>query len=257
MNKKITLNEEKVIFGLKKIPISQKRKEISNLFENVSNDYDLMNDLMSLGTHRIWKKDLVDRLEREQILTTKKTILDLAGGTGDVAFALKKRFSQNEITIMDLTLGMMKVGKNKAIKKNIYEGLNWVAGDSAYLPFTQSSFNNITCAFGIRNVAELEKTLNECYKVLKPGGKLMILEFSPEVIIPFQKFYDYYLKNVLPFLGDKIANNKKAYQYLAESIETFYAPNDFCDKLQSAKFKIVKLKKYLSGTACLYIATRI
>ena len=257
MNKKITLNEEKVIFGLKKIPISQKRKEISNLFENVSNDYDLMNDLMSLGTHRIWKKDLVDRLEREQILTTKKTILDLAGGTGDVAFALKKRFSQNEITIMDLTLGMMKVGKNKAIKKNIYEGLNWVAGDSAYLPFTQSSFNNITCAFGIRNVAELEKTLDECYKVLKPGGKLMILEFSPEVIIPFQKFYDYYLKNVLPFLGDKIANNKKAYQYLAESIETFYTPNDFCDILQSAKFKIVKLKKYLSGTAYLYIATRI
>ena len=89
MNKKITLNEEKVIFGLKKIPISQKRKEISNLFENVSNDYDLMNDLMSLGTHRIWKKDLVDKLEREQILTTKKTILDLAGGTGDIAFALK------------------------------------------------------------------------------------------------------------------------------------------------------------------------
>ena len=227
MNKKITLNEEKVIFGLKKIPISQKRKEISNLFENVSNDYDLMNDLMSLGTHRIWKKDLVDRLEREQILTTKKTILDLAGGTGDIAFALKKRFSQNEITIMDLTLGMMKVGKNKAIKKNIYEGLNWVAGDSAYLPFTQSSFNNITCAFGIRNVAELEKTLNECYKVLKPGGKLMILEFSPEVIVPFQKFYDYYLKNVLPFLGDKIANNKKAYQYLAESIEHFMRPMIF------------------------------
>ena len=152
---------------------------------------------------------------------------------------------------------MMKVGKQKAIKKNIYEGLNWVSGDSAYLPFTQSSFNNITCAFGIRNVAELEKTLNECYKVIKPGGKLMILEFSPEVIIPFQKFYDYYLKNVLPFLGDKIANNKKAYQYLAESIETFYTPNDFCDILQSAKFKIVKLKKYLGGTAYLYIATRI
>ena len=97
MNKKIKLDEEKVIYGLKKIPINQKRKEISNLFENVSNDYDLMNDLMSLGTHRIWKKDLVDRLEREQILTEKKLILDLAGGTGDIAFALKKRFNQNEI----------------------------------------------------------------------------------------------------------------------------------------------------------------
>ena len=168
MNKNIKLDEEKVIYGLKKIPINQKRKEISNLFENVSNDYDLMNDLMSLGTHRIWKKDLVDRLEREQILTEKKLILDLAGGTGDVAFALKKRFHQNEITIMDLTLGMMKVGKQKAIKKHIHSGLNWVAGDAAYLPFNQSFFNNITCAFGIRNVAEIEKTLNECYKVLKP-----------------------------------------------------------------------------------------
>jgi ubiquinone/menaquinone biosynthesis C-methylase UbiE len=106
-------------------------------------------------------------------------------------------------------------------------------------------------------VAEIDKTLEGCYKVLKPGGKLMILEFSPEVIVPFQKFYEYYLKNVLPFLGDKIANNKEAYQYLAESIETFYNPKDFCDILESVKFKIVKLKKYLSGAACLYIATRI
>jgi len=148
-------------------------------------------------------------------LTEKKLVLDLAGGTGDIAFALKKRFKKNEITIMDLTLGMMKVGKQKAINKNIHSGLNWVAGDAAYLPFNQSSFNNITCAFGIRNVAEIEKTLNECYKVLKPGGKLMILEFSPEVIIPFQQFYDYYLKNVLPFLGDKIANNKEGISILS------------------------------------------
>jgi len=257
MNKKIIMDEKKVIYGLQKITINQKRTKISNLFENVSSDYDKMNDLMSLGTHRIWKKDLVDRLEREQFVSNRKTILDLAGGTGDIAFALKNRFPQNEITIMDLTPGMMKIGKKKALKKNLHNGLNWVAGDSAYLPFAQSTFNNITCAFGIRNVAEIDKTLEGCYKVLKPGGKLMILEFSPEVIVPFQKFYEYYLKNVLPFLGDKIANNKEAYQYLAESIETFYNPNDFCDILESVKFKIVKLKKYLSGTACLYIATRI
>ena len=100
---------------------------------------------------------------------------------------------------MDLTLGMMKIGKKKALKKNLYTGLNWVAGDSAYLPFAQSTFNNITCAFGIRNVAEIDKTLEGCYKVLKPGGKLMILEFSPEVIVPFQKFYELLFKKCATF----------------------------------------------------------
>ena len=250
-------NEKKTIYGLKTIPISEKRQKISSLFKEVSNDYDKMNDIMSLGIHRIWKKDLVSRLEREQLPLNEKKILDLAGGTGDIAFSVKKLFPNNQITIMDLTIGMMKVGKQKAFHQKINDGINWVAGDSAYLPFSDNSFNNITCAFGIRNVAEVKKTLESCYKVLKPGGKLMILEFSPEVIIPFQKFYKYYLNNIIPFLGDKVANNKKAYQYLTESIETFYTPDVFSDIIESVKFKMIKLKKYSSGIACLYIATRI
>ena len=255
--KKENNNEKRVIYGLKKIPISQKRNKIANLFEEVSNDYDKMNDIMSLGAHRIWKKDLVDNIGKEQMIEDSKNILDLAGGTGDIAFSIKKRFKNNNITIMDLTPGMMKIGKSKASAYGFNNSLKWIAGDSAYLPFKNYTFNNITCAFGIRNVAEIEKTIECCYDVLKPGGKLMILEFSPKVIKPFQQVYEYYLKNIIPFLGDKIANNKKAYKYLSESIETFYSPDNFCELLEAKRFKLVNLKNYANGAACLFIATRI
>ena len=257
MKKEKDINEKKVIYGLKKIPISEKRNKVANLFEEVSNDYDKMNDIMSLGAHRIWKKDLVDIIGKEQMIQDSKNILDLAGGTGDIAFAIKKRFKNNNITIMDLTLGMMKIGKSKASALGYDSDLKWIAGDSAYLPFKDYSFNNITCAFGIRNVAEIEKTVESCYNVLIPGGKLLILEFSPKVIAPFQKFYEYYLKNIIPTLGDKIANNREAYQYLSESIETFYSPKNFCELLEDKGFNLVNLKKYANGAACLFIATRI
>ena len=257
MKKETSNKENNVIYGLKKIPISQKRQKISNLFEEVSNDYDKMNDIMSLGSHRIWKKDLVERISKEQFLNDAQNILDLAGGTGDIAFEILKRFKNNNVTVMDLTPGMIKVGKSKSLSTDYKNSIKWIVGDSAYLPFKDFSFNNITCAFGIRNVAEIEKTIEGCYKILRPGGKLMILEFSPEVITPFQKFYEYYLKNVIPFLGEKIANNKKAYKYLSESIETFYTPDNFCKLLECKGFHIVKIKKYANGAACLFIATRI
>jgi demethylmenaquinone methyltransferase/2-methoxy-6-polyprenyl-1,4-benzoquinol methylase len=257
MKKEVQNEEKNVIYGLKKIPISQKRHKIANLFEEVSNDYDKMNDIMSLGAHRLWKKDLVEKINKEQFLDDTKDILDLAGGTGDIAFEIKKRFKNNNITIMDLTPSMIKIGKTKALAAGYKNNLKWLAGDSAYLPFRDFSFNNITCAFGIRNVAEIEKTIEGCYKVLKPGGKLMILEFSPEVIIPFQKFYEYYLKNIIPLLGAVIANNRKAYKYLSESIETFYSPNNFCTLLESKGFHKVDIKKYANGAACLFIASRI
>ena len=257
MKKETSNKVNNVIYGLKKIPISQKRQKISNLFEEVSNDYDKMNDIMSLGSHRIWKKDLVERISKEQFLNDAQNILDLAGGTGDIAFEILKRFKNNNVTVMDLTPGMIKVGKSKSLSTDYKNSIKWIAGDSAYLPFKDFSFNNITCAFGIRNVAEIEKTIEGCYKILRPGGKLMILEFSPEVITPFQKFYEYYLKNVIPFLGEKIANNKKAYKYLSESIETFYTPDNFCKLLECKGFHIVKIKKYANGAACLFIATRI
>ena len=257
MKKEVKNTEKNVIYGLKKIPISQKRMNIANLFKEVSNDYDKMNDIMSLGAHRIWKKDLVERIKKEQLLDDNKDILDLAGGTGDVAFEIKKKFRNNNITVMDLTPSMIKIGKSKAEALGCRKNIKWIAGDSAYLPFKDYSFNNITCAFGIRNVAEIEKTIEGCYKILKPGGKLMILEFSPKVITPFQKFYEYYLKNIIPVLGEKIANNRKAYQYLSEGIQTFYTPDNFCKLLESKKFHIVNVKKYANGAACLFIASRI
>ena len=254
---KTKMTDNKVFYGRKKISISKKRENISRIFTEISNNYDKMNDIMSLGTHRIWKNDLVNRVSYN--LSNKKTssILDIAGGTGDISLSILKKHPNNNITILDLTPEMIKIGKSKAIEKKFIYNPIWIAGDSAKMPFQDSIYDIITCAFGIRNVAEIQKTLDNSYKVLKPGGKIFILEFSPKILFPFQNFYDLYLKKIIPIMGEKFADNKNAYQYLIESIETFDTPEIFIKKLENANFKIIKIKKYLGGIACLYIATKI
>tara|TARA_B100000686_G_scaffold101382_1_gene108571 strand:- start:17989 stop:18744 length:756 start_codon:yes stop_codon:yes gene_type:complete len=251
------MTKNKVFYGRKKVSVNKKRGNIIKIFTEVSYNYDKMNDIMSLGTHRLWKKDLVDKISYN--LSNKKVskILDIAGGTGDISLSILKKYPNNNITILDLTPEMIKVGKSKAIEKNFIYNPIWIAGDSAELPFQNSIYDIITCSFGIRNVAEIEKTLLSSNRVLKPGGKIFILEFSPKIAPPFQNIYEFYLKNIIPLMGKKFANNKNAYQYLAESIETFYTPEKFKKIMENAGFKILKIKKYMGGIACLYIATKI
>jgi len=253
MNKK----NNTVFYGSKKVSINEKRVNITKIFTDISKNYDKMNDIMSLGTHRLWKKDLVNRIGYNLPNHKNSQILDIAGGTGDISIEILKKYPKNNITILDLTTEMIKIGKAKAILQKINNKPLWIAGDSAKLPLRNSIYDIVTCAFGIRNIAEIEKTLNNCYQVLKPGGKLFILEFSPKTIPSFQGIYNFYLKNIIPILGEKFANNRNAYQYLIESIETFYTPDIFIKKLENANFKMIKLKNYLGGIACLYIAVKI
>ena len=250
-------NNKKVFYGKKKISISEKKDNITKLFSEVSNDYDKMNDIMSLGTHRLWKNDLVEKIGYNLSKYKTSKILDVAGGTGDISLSILQKYPNNDITVIDLTPKMMEIGKIKASKKGFINNPIWIAADSAKLPVKDLFYDIITCAFGIRNVAEIEKSLNNFYKSLKPGGKVYILEFSPKIVSPLQNFYNFYLNNIIPVLGDKFANNKDAYQYLIESIETFYTPEVFCKKIKKAGFNMVKIKKYLGGVACLYIATKI
>ena len=251
------IRNNKVYYGKKKVSIDEKRNNISKIFSEVSYNYDKMNDIMSFGTHRLWKKDLVERVSYE--LTTNKVskILDIAGGTGDISFSILNKKPNNEITILDLTPDMIEIGKSKASKLGFINNPIWIAADSANLPLRDSFYDIVTCAFGIRNVAEIDKTLRNAYNTLKPGGKIFIMEFSPKILSPFQKPYSYYLNHIIPRLGEKFANNRNAYQYLIESIETFDRPEKFVTKIKKANFKIIKLKKYLGGIAYLYIAAKI
>ena len=246
-----------VRFGSEKISIDSKRGKISKLFNSISSNYDKMNDIMSLGSHRLWKKDLVERLEFFESHKKKKTVLDLAGGTGDIAFLIRERWPKNQVTVFDLSVDMINIGIKKSIKRGFISNPNWVLGDTAYLPFKDSTVDIITCAFGMRNISEIEKTLAESYRILKPGGKLLILEFSPEVISPFKKIYNFYLKNILPSLGKNIAKNEEAYQYLCDSILYFYSPNVFSKMIRNCGFRNIKIIKYMGGIACLYMAFRI
>ena len=250
-------SQDHVKFGLDKISVDSKRKKILKLFNSISSNYDKMNDIMSLRSHRLWKKDLVERIEFFRFQKNKKFVLDLAGGTGDIAFLIRKRWPNNHITIYDLSLEMLNVGIKKSKKKGFTKNLSWMIGDSAYLPFKESCFDIITCAFGIRNICEIEKTLSESFRILKPGGKLLVLEFSPDVINPFKNIYNFYLKKIIPKMGKEITNNMDAYQYLCDSILTFYKPKVFSKMIEDNGFQKIKIIKYLGGIACLYIAFRI
>lgn len=250
-------NPNLVQFGLKKVSSTSKRKNISKLFDGISSEYDKMNDIMSLGSHRLWKKDLVERLEFFNSQKRKKSVLDLAGGTGDIALLIRKRWPNNKITILDLSKNMVNIGLKKSKAKGYNKNPIWLVGDSAYLPFKNSSFDIVTCAFGIRNIAEVKKTLLECRRILCPGGKILFLEFSPQVIAPFDNIYNFYLKKIIPKIGKKIAKDEKAYKYLCDSIITFYNPELFSKLLEECSFKNIKTIKYLGGIAYLYMAFNI
>lgn len=259
MGKKTKEQDDKnfVKFGFEKISTKSKRNKVSDLFDSISSDYDKMNDIMSLGSHRFWKKDLVERIEFFKSQKKKKSVLDLAGGTGDIAFLIKNIWPKNNITVFDLSKQMIDIGILKSKNKGFTDNPQWISGDSAHLPFKNSTFDIITCAFGIRNVAEVDHTLSECYRVLRPGGKILILEFSPVAIEPLNKIYNFYLKNVIPEIGRKVAKDKRAYQYLCDSILTFYKPKEFTKILEKSGFQKIKTIKYFLGIAYLYIAFHI
>src|SRR5690606_9618727 len=205
---------------------------VRGVFGSVASKYDVMNDAMSMGIHRIWKDAMMDWLAPRP----GQRLLDVAGGTGDIAFRFLKRAGSGHATVLDLTEPMLVEGRKRAEAEARAASLNWVVGDAMALPFRDNSFDVYTISFGIRNVTRPQEALNEAYRVLKPGGRLMVLEFSQIPNEMMQKAYDLYSFNIIPRMGKMIAGDRDSYQYLVESIRKFPDQEAFLNMVKQAGF---------------------
>lgn len=208
-------SKETTHFGYQTVSTSEKAGKVADVFHSVAAKYDLMNDLMSMGIHRIWKRFTIDCSGVRQ----GQKVLDLAGGTGDLAAKFSRIVGeQGDIVLADINDSMLKVGREKLRNKGIIGNICYVQANAEALPFPDNYFDCITIAFGLRNVTDKDKALRSMYRVLKPGGRLLVLEFSKPQFAPLSKVYDAYSFHVLPRIGQLVAKDSDSYQYLAESI---------------------------------------
>ena len=241
-------------FGFKKVSKEEKPKLVNKVFDNVAFRYDLMNDLMSAGLHRLWKDNFIDWLAPRK----NTHLLDVAGGTGDIAFRFsKKTKNQAKVTILDRNENMLNEGKRRLYVGQIAPNLEWVCGDAMNLPFKNEIFDYYTISFGIRNVLDLKKCLSEALRVLKPGGRIMILEFSKVENETLNKIYDAFSFNVVPRLGKLIANDAESYQYLIESIRKFPSQEKLASLVSEAGFRLVKYRNLTQGVVAMHSGWKV
>jgi len=235
-------------FGFQNVPEAEKAGMVHGVFSRVASKYDVMNDLMSVGIHRIWKEAMMDWLAPRP----GQRLLDVAGGTGDVAFRFLGRAPGATAVVCDLTEPMLVEGRKRAEAEKMADRLDWVVGDAMALPFPDASFDTYTISFGIRNVTRIADALAEAYRVLKPGGRLMVLEFSRIPNDLMQKAYDLYSFNVIPVMGQIVAGDRDSYQYLVESIRKFPEQEAFAAMIRDAGFGQVKYRNLSMGIAALH-----
>lgn len=237
-------------FGFEAVSAPEKTSRVRDVFRRVAPSYDLMNDLMSLGIHRLWK----DRLVRGFHLPQKARVLDVAGGTGDIAFRLAKTYPHLnlKITVCDVTPAMVEVGRDRAINRGILQGIEWICGDAENLPLADGSVELYAIAYGLRNVTHIDKALAEAFRVLKPGGTFVCLEFSHVTVDPLRRAYDFYSFQALPALGQWVARDRSAYQYLVESIRQFPDQGTLAGMIKAAGFLSVDWVNLWSGISCIH-----
>ncbi|XP_077416835.1 2-methoxy-6-polyprenyl-1,4-benzoquinol methylase, mitochondrial [Vanacampus margaritifer] len=282
--------EKSTHFGFETVPEAEKAKKVYKVFENVAQKYDVMNDAMSLGIHRLWKDALLHAMHPQPGVR----LLDVAGGTGDIAFRFleyvayqKERQSRrtansaqtpswqdisdnylgnregedegeefgprkSRVVVCDINKEMLKVGQQKAQRVGLADGVSWVVGDAEELPFDDNQFDIYTIAFGLRNVTHVELALQEAVRVLKPGGRFMCLEFSKVANPILARLYDAYSFQVIPVLGEVIAGDWKSYQYLVESIRKFPAQEELKELLEDAGFCCVRYHNLTGGVVSLH-----
>jgi demethylmenaquinone methyltransferase / 2-methoxy-6-polyprenyl-1,4-benzoquinol methylase len=248
-------NNNKTHFGFKEVNKDEKVNMVKNIFSNVAQKYDLMNDLMSIGIHRLWKKKMVDEVNFGKSNYCYK-IIDVAGGTGDIAFRIAKKAnvenSEIKIDVVDINQEMLDVGKSRAVDLNLFTNLSFTCCDGEKLNFADNSFDYFTIAFGIRNFTNIDLALKEAFRVLKPGGKFICLEFSKVNDYFLQKFYDKYSFKVIPKIGEIILNDKSSYQYLVESIRKFPNQDNFKKMIFDAGFTNVSYRNLTAGVAAIH-----
>ncbi|MGV6850525.1 MAG: bifunctional demethylmenaquinone methyltransferase/2-methoxy-6-polyprenyl-1,4-benzoquinol methylase UbiE [Marinibacterium sp.] len=240
-------------FGFETVPEAEKAGRVQGVFNSVASKYDVMNDVMSVGIHRIWKDAMMDWLAPRP----GQTLLDVAGGTGDIAFRFLKRAGQGHATVLDLTEPMLIEGQRRAEAEAMSDNLDWIVGDAMALPFADNSFDVYTISFGIRNVTRPREALAEAFRVLRPGGRLMVLEFSQIPNDLLQWAYDLYSFNIIPQMGQMIAGDRDSYQYLVESIRKFPDQDRFLSMIRVAGFGNAKYRNLTMGVAALHSGWKI
>lgn len=250
----MTDNSQKTThFGFQTVDEDAKAGMVHGVFTNVASKYDVMNDAMSMGIHRIWKEAMMDWLAPR----AGQILLDVAGGTGDVSFKFLKRAGYGNATVCDMTESMLVAGAGRPEAIERASELDWVVGDAMALPFPDNTFDVYTISFGIRNVTRIPDALAEAHRVLRPGGRIMVLEFSQIPNELMQKVYDLYSFNVIPKMGKVIANDSESYQYLVESIRNFPDQDSFAGLIRDAGFQNVKYRNLSMGIAALHSGWKI
>lgn len=243
---------ETVSFGFKDVSASEKTALVHDVFASVAGKYDLMNDLMSLGIHRLWKTAMLDWLAPR----AGQTMVDVGGGTGDITFRWLER-GGGPVQVVDYAAEMIGVGRDRAIDKGILDGITWCAGNAEALPLEDQSVDVYASAFCLRNVAHLDRALSEAHRVLKPGGRFMCLEFSHLIIPALKQAYDAWSFKVLPALGERVAADRDSYVYLAESIRKFPDQKTYAAMIGDAGLGQIKVRNLSGGIAALHSAWRI
>ncbi len=255
-NRITQVKELETSFGFEKIQPSDKQNRVNDVFHSVARNYDIMNDIMSLGIHRTWKNIMINWLSPSKNLNWKA--LDVAGGTGDIAFrTLKAMNYKGHCTVLDINNSMLEVGKEKAFQKNLNEQITFIQGNAEQLPFENESFNSYTIAFGIRNVPRIDLALQEAYRVLKYGGHFLCLEFSEIPSEILSKPYDLWSFYAIPWLGKKITGDEASYQYLVESIRKFPSQKTFAQLIYKSNFKKVSWRNLSGGIAAIHSGWKI
>lgn len=246
-------NPESQWFGTRKVTAKEKTGRVIDVFDSVADSYDLMNDLMSAGVHRLWKDQLIRQIRPRPGLS----YLDVAGGTGDIAFRIRRKAGPARITLCDLNAEMLRVGRDRAVNHGWVDDFEWVVGNAEALPMDSESVDVYTISFGLRNVTHIDDALREAWRVLRPGGRFFCLEFS-RVDEPFlAKIYDAYSFRVIPRIGQVVAKDRDSYQYLVESIRKFPPQKALEKRLYQAGFDRVKITNLSFGVAAIHEAWKL
>lgn len=255
----LDMNEEKKVFcGSEEVSEKEKTVFVKSVFSDVSTKYDLMNNLMSLGMHHLWKRDFVDLMRRCLMYRNNGIVLDVASGTGDIAIKFLKKNQNYRVILSDINSEMLSIARQRLIDENLFNRGFCLINSGERLSFEDEKFDLYTVSFGIRNFSNIEMALKEAYRVLKPYCYFMCMEFSPiEKQGIFSSAYKFYADKVIPMIGEKVAHNKDAYQYLVDSINTFPKKDDFKRMIENVGFKNVQYFEMNCGLVAIHIGQKI